>query len=91
MQTCYGNVKCVLVGVDITWEESVLDQVFKWYECKAMSSEQLFTQLRGLQYVMTQVGTSGDPHYTSLYRPSANLFWKREVRVGWGGHDAGKK
>ena len=62
MQTSSGNVKCVLVGVGMTWEESVLDQVFRGHECKAVSSEQLFTQLRGLQYVVIQVGTSGDLH-----------------------------
>ena len=69
MQTYYVNVKSVLVlvGLGMMWTESVLYQVLRVHECrgnecKAVSSEQLFTQLRGLQYVMTQVGTSGDPH-----------------------------
>ena len=47
----------------------MLDKVFRGHECKAVSSEQLFTQLRGLQYVITQVGTSSDPHYTSCTDP----------------------
>ena len=62
MQTSSRNVKCVLVGVGMMWEESVLDQVFRGHKCKAVSSKPLFTQLRGLQYVVTQVETSGDPH-----------------------------
>ena len=44
------------------WVESELDHIFRVHECRAVSSDHKFTQLRGLQYVVTQVGTSGDPH-----------------------------
>jgi len=62
VQTYYENVKCVLVGVGMMWAESELDQVLRVHECRAMSSDEKSTQLRGLQYVVTEVGTSGDPH-----------------------------
>ena len=62
MQTYSGNVKCMLVGVGMNKEESELDQVLRVHECRAMSSDHKFTQLRGLQYVVTQVVTSGDPY-----------------------------
>jgi len=64
MQTYYGNVKSVLVlvGLGMMWAESVLYQVLRVHEFRAVSSDQKFTELRGLQYVVTQVGTSSDPH-----------------------------
>jgi len=64
VQTYYVNVKSVLVLVELgmMWAESVLYQVLRVHECRAVSSDQKFTQLRGLQYVVTQVGTFGDPH-----------------------------
>ena len=55
-------MKGVLVGVGMVWAESELDQVFRVHECRTVSNDHKFTQLRGLQYVMTQVGTFGDPH-----------------------------
>ena len=51
------------------WAESELDQVLRVHECRAMSSDEKSTQLRGLQYVVTEVGTSGDPHQTSQTNP----------------------
>ncbi|XP_068487067.1 uncharacterized protein [Phaseolus vulgaris] len=35
VQTYYGNVKCVLVGVGMMWAESELDQFFRGHDCKA--------------------------------------------------------
>ena len=62
VQTYPGNVKCVLVlvGVGMMWAENALDQVFKVHECRAVSSNHKFSQLRGLLYVMTLVGICGD-------------------------------
>jgi len=86
VQTYSVNVKCVLVGVGMMWAKRELDQVFRVHEYRAVSSDHKFTQLRGLQYVVTQVGTFGDPHYTSCTDPRI-LFLKCQVSVhlGWGG------
>ena len=71
MQTYYGNVKSVLVlvGLGMIWAESVLYQVLRVHKCRAVFSDHKFTHLRGLQYVVTQVGTSDDPHYNSWTDP----------------------
>jgi len=55
--TYYGNVKSmlVLVGVGMMWAENVLYQVLRVYECRVVSSDHIFTQLRGLQYVVTHI------------------------------------
>ena len=60
MQTYFGNVKCVLDGVGMMWAESELDQVFRVHECRVVSSDHKFSQLRGLLYVVTLVGICGD-------------------------------
>jgi len=66
------------------WAESKLDQVFRVHECRTMCSDHIFTQLRGLQYVVTQVGTSGDPHYTSCTDPVQTYYGNVKcMLVGW--------
>jgi len=56
------------------WAESVLDQVFRVHECRTVCSDHIFTQLRGLQYVVTQVGTFGVPHYASCTDPGKRFL-----------------
>ena len=58
MQTYSRNVKCmlVLVGVGMMSVENALDQVFRVHECRAVSDDHKFTQLRALLYVVTLVG-----------------------------------
>ena len=49
VQSYYGNVKCLLVGMGMMRAESELDKVLRVHECRAVSTDEKFTQLRGLQ------------------------------------------
>ena len=58
---------------------------FRVHECREVSNDHKFTQLRALLYVVTTL--------YFLHSPYANLLCKCEERVGvgWVGHDVSRK
>ena len=57
----------------------MLDQDFRGHECKAVTSEQKSSKLRGLQYVVTPVGVCGDPHHSSCTNLAGELFLEMSI------------